>query len=208
MSGRRQPFIESRLIQRTPSVGNASRGTRADPRPMRHVSYAQDPEMPNERESNLRSGSPPGFRHVQTNCALVDVERADLSDEDLRTAIRAGRLLFPMVETSTPVGEKRLRRGRAELRTLTLENYRFSCALRDVANPDLLIASHVIGWSTSAETRGDLRNTTCLCRLHDALFDTGYWSLTDDLPVIRRTGIDSRTGATGSSTRLTARTGS
>ncbi len=123
----------------------------------------------------------------------IDVERADLSDEDLRTAIREGRLRLGMVETSTPVGEKRLRRGQAALRTQTLENYRFSCALCDVADPRLLIASHVIPWSIRAETRGLLRSIICLCRFHDALFETGYWSLTDDLQVIRRTGIDSHT---------------
>jgi hypothetical protein len=123
----------------------------------------------------------------------IDVEVADLSDEALRTAIRAGRLRFGTVQTSISAGERRLRRGQAELRKLTLENYRFRCALCDVADPNLLLASHVIGWAERAETRGDLRNTICLCRFHDALFETGYWSLTDDLQIVRRTGIDSPT---------------
>ncbi len=129
---------------------------------------------------------------LRVTCS-IDVEVADLSDDELRAEIEAGRLHFGMVETSTAIGDTRRRRGQAQLRQLTLKNYRFRCALCDVEDPDLLIASHVIGWAERADTRGDLKNTICLCRFHDALFETGYWSLMDDLQIIRRTGIYSST---------------
>jgi hypothetical protein len=40
----------------------------------------------------------------------------------------------------------------------------------DVADPSLLVASHVIGWAERVDTRGDVKNIICLCRFHDALF--------------------------------------
>src|SRR6266536_331041 len=125
----------------------------------------------------------------------MDVETEDRSDK-LKDAIRAGRLRVPdagVVDTSTSPSAVRRRRGRELLGPLLLGNYEVRCAVRDVADPSLLVASHVIGWAERVDTRGDLKNIICLCRFHDALFETGYWSLTDDLQVIGRAEIDSPT---------------
>jgi len=57
----------------------------------------------------------------------------------------------------------------------------------------LLVASHVVGWAESVEDRGILANVICLCRIHDALFEAGYWSLSDGLDVLKKARLKSKT---------------
>ncbi len=132
----------------------------------------------------MAAGSPP-----------IDVEAQDWSDEELEKAFREGRLRFPdgEVETSTATAASRRRRGQDKLRELTLKNYGSTCALCDVRDTNLLRTSHIIGWSERADTRGFLKNAVCLCSFHDALFENGYWSLSDDLGVVLRSAIESAT---------------
>jgi hypothetical protein len=128
-----------------------------------------------------------------TREAPVDVEASDLSDRDIEAAILDGRLRFGMVETSTPEALTRQRRGQDVLRKLTLQNYGNRCAVCDVSDPQLLRASHVVGWAERAETRGDLGNVMCLCAFHDCLFENGYWSLDDQLRVVVRPEVSCET---------------
>lgn len=60
-------------------------------------------------------------------------------------------------------------------------------------DPALLVASHVVGWAEAPEYRGNLSNVICLCRIHDALFEAGYWSLGDSLELSKREAVPSRT---------------
>ena len=121
----------------------------------------------------------------------VNVEQLELEDQYLDQAIRSNRLLIGVVETESVVSTIRRRKGQARLRQLTLENYGYSCALCDVADRQLLVASHVLGWAKGPMARGRLDNVICLCRFHDSLFETGYWSLTDNLQVVRQLSTDS-----------------
>lgn len=79
----------------------------------------------------------------------------------------------------------RQRRGQDRIRRLTLLNYNSTCALCDIADPRMLVASHIIPWAVAPQHRGSLANVICLCCFHDALFERGFWSLTDDLSVLR-----------------------
>ena len=80
----------------------------------------------------------------------------------------------------------RRRKGHARLRALTIENYGFRCALCDVTEDNLLVVGHISRWADDPEARGDLANAICLCKFHDALFELGYLSLSDDLTVLRK----------------------
>lgn len=116
----------------------------------------------------------------------LDAEAEDLTDEALDFAIRAGRLKLGRVETEIRPAVARRRKGQDRLRTLALHDYAGQCAVCDVADLGLLIASHILRWADAPEHRGELANVLCLCRFHDALFERGYWSLTDDLRLIKR----------------------
>ena len=116
----------------------------------------------------------------------INVETEELPDEAIDVALRANRLKIGIVPTDTQQALFRQRKGQARLRFLTLINYGSCCAVCDIADSGMLIASHIVGWAQAAEHRGDLSNVICLCRIHDALFEAGYWSLDDSFGVLKK----------------------
>jgi hypothetical protein len=123
--------------------------------------------------------------------ALVDVEERDRTDDEIDQLLRANRLRIGIVPTDNLQAQARRRRGQDRIRVLTLKNYRSRCAVCDVVDRALLLASHVVGWAEAPEHRGDLSNVMCLCRIHDALFEAGYWSLGNDLKLLKRKTVSS-----------------
>lgn len=119
----------------------------------------------------------------------IDVEASDFSDTELDSLIRRDLLRLGRVETSDQVALTRRRRGQDRIRTLVLENYGNQCALCDISDTSLLIASHIVRWADSEIARGDLSNVLCLCRFHDILFELGYWSLTDSYEIVRKSTV-------------------
>lgn len=117
---------------------------------------------------------------------LINVELEDLSDDEIDFAILAAQLQIGMVETNTDIAIARRRKGQHRLRALTIDNYQSQCAICDISTKDLLVASHIIGWAEAPEHQGKLSNVICLCRIHDALFETGYWALSPDLNLLKK----------------------
>jgi hypothetical protein len=123
----------------------------------------------------------------------IRVEDEDLPDEAIDHALRANRLRIGIVATDSQRALARQRRGQARIRQLTVENYCSCCAVCDIAELPLLIASHIVGWAEAPEHRGNLANVICLCRIHDTLFEAGYWSLDDRLRLLKRRPVSSKT---------------
>jgi hypothetical protein len=123
----------------------------------------------------------------------INVEDEELTDDEIDRAIRANRLRIGIVATDTQQAKIRQRKGQARIRKLTIEDYRGCCAACDVKDLALLVASHIVPWAEAPEHRGDLRNVICLCRIHDSLFETGYWSLGKDLKLLKKNSITSKT---------------
>ena len=124
---------------------------------------------------------------------FVDLELANHTDEEIDSLLRTGRLRIEFVEATTEVALLRRRRGQDRLRERTLANYEKQCALCDVDDLRLLVASHIVPWAEDSQARGRLDNCMCLCKFHDALFETGYWSLGEDFEVLVTGGIESPT---------------
>lgn len=123
------------------------------------------------------------YRVIQTP---VNVEANDLSDTEIDLAIEHRLLRIGVIETGEQTAITRRRRGQERVRIHTLRNYEFQCAVCDVRDLSLLIASHIQPWAAAPDARGDLSNILCLCRFHDTLFELGYWSLSEaGLPIIR-----------------------
>lgn len=114
----------------------------------------------------------------------LNIEECDLSDDEIDHALQTNRLQFGIVATDFQQAIVRQRRGQSRIHELTLRNYQGMCAVCDVRDPALLIASHVVGWADAPEHRGNLSNVVCLCRIHDPLFEYGYWSLGNDLELL------------------------
>src|SRR5206468_4269040 len=51
--------------------------------------------------------------------------------------------------------------------------YRCECAVCTLPIPTLLVAAHIVPWSTDKSQRMNPCNGICLCSLHDRGFDTG-----------------------------------
>ena len=134
-----------------------------------------------------------GIWALRNQATRVNVEDRDLTDAEIDQALRTNRLRIGIVPTDSQQALVRQRKGQDRIHRLTVENYRRRCAVCDVMDPALLVASHVVGWAESPEDRGDLSNVICLCRMHDALFETGYWSLADSLELVKKEAVQSRT---------------
>lgn len=70
------------------------------------------------------------------------------------------------------------------LKKNVLKNYRHECALCEIDQLELLVASHIIPWSTDKDKRLDLDNCILLCNFHDKLFDKGFITLDNNLNII------------------------
>jgi len=114
------------------------------------------------------------------------IEENDIPEEVLDSAIKKNKVRFNVIETDETLRQARQRKGQARLRQLTLENYNYQCALCDVSEPSLLVASHLARWADCPQGRGDLANVVCLCRWHDPLLEYGFLSFSDDYRLLKR----------------------
>jgi putative restriction endonuclease len=69
-------------------------------------------------------------------------------------------------------------------RRMVLASYDNRCALTGIEAPELLVASHIVPWSTDQEVRTIPQNGICLNALHDRAFDEGFLTFTDDFEVL------------------------
>ncbi len=69
-------------------------------------------------------------------------------------------------------------------RDMLLATYDNKCCITGIAEPELLIASHIVPWATDRALRTDPRNGLCLNALHDKAFDRGFISFDEDYSLI------------------------
>lgn len=69
-------------------------------------------------------------------------------------------------------------------RQIVIANYNGKCAITGIDIPDLLLASHIIPWSKSAEERLNPENGICLSALYDRAYDKGYIGITEKFDIL------------------------
>lgn len=69
-------------------------------------------------------------------------------------------------------------------RRAVLSSYRGRCCMSGLSDSRLLIASHIVPWSSDKANRLNPSNGLCLSAIHDRAFDKGLISLTDDFRVV------------------------
>ncbi len=137
------------------------------------------------------------LNHVQRGVDLlldrpITAEAEDYPDAALDIAIEREEFRIDDVPTGDATILTRRRRGQSRLRLHALANYSNRCALCDVKDRDLLIASHIVRWADDPDTRGRLSNLFCFCRMHDSLFEFGYLSIADDFSVLKKPAVTSK----------------
>lgn len=69
-------------------------------------------------------------------------------------------------------------------RKVVLNNYSNSCSICNLNINSLLIASHIIKWSSNESNRLNPENGLCLCSIHDKAFELGYLGVRSDYKVL------------------------
>ncbi|MCL4780939.1 MAG: HNH endonuclease [Gammaproteobacteria bacterium] len=80
------------------------------------------------------------------------------------------------VTTTTRVGQDFFRRS-------VLSAYNYRCCITGLSVPTLLVASHIVPWSSDAKNRLNPRNGLCLSMLHDKAFDAGIIGIAADMTI-------------------------
>lgn len=65
-------------------------------------------------------------------------------------------------------------------RQIVLSNYDNKCAICGIDIHEMLVASHIIPWSSNKDERLNPKNGICLSSLYDRAFDTGLIGFTED----------------------------
>jgi predicted restriction endonuclease len=106
--------------------------------------------------------------------------------EDLwRTLVEKGAPQGSMVQSVTETtAERKVRLGQDFFRRIVLANFDGRCALTGVALPELVNASHIVGWAQAPRLRLDPANGIALNRLHDAAFDRFLITFDEDLRLV------------------------
>jgi putative restriction endonuclease len=69
-------------------------------------------------------------------------------------------------------------------RRAVLSSYRGRCCMSGLTDSRLLIASHIVPWSSDKANRLNPSNGLCLSAIHDRAFDKGLICLADDFTII------------------------
>jgi putative restriction endonuclease len=68
-------------------------------------------------------------------------------------------------------------------RKVVMQIYSNKCAISNIDLPELLIASHIIPWSSNENERLNPSNGICLSPLYDKVFDRGLMTFTNNLEI-------------------------
>ena len=92
-----------------------------------------------------------------------------------------GNLPFPVgVEGKERDSLIKTRVNQNFFRNTVLASYDYHCCITGISTPELLIAGHIIPWSTDKENRMNPLNGVCMNPLHDMAFDKGLITITPD----------------------------
>lgn len=77
-----------------------------------------------------------------------------------------------------------VRTNQALFRKAVLNSYKQQCCISGLAEPRLLVASHIVPWREDSTNRLNPQNGLCLSVLHDKAFDLGLITVTPEFKVL------------------------
>lgn len=189
----RTPF--GRIHNRNPDILNLSKviGRTANAVALKMVNFAAlDPTIHQKGMGNYSKSdaalwaefftAPSSFLNSIPSALNADLYEQESSlASDFEYEMREGTEIFRNVRT---------RKNQDYFRKMILVSYGGRCGLTGIANPELLLASHIVPWSKNIEARLDPRNGVLLNALHDRAFDKGYITFEDDLTMIVSDKLD------------------
>ena len=106
----------------------------------------------------------------------VDIDPLSADEHDELKNARVGQTEY--------INETVRRRGQSFFRATVVAAHDGKCCITGITSGPLLRASHIIPWSHDDALRLDPRNGLCLNALHDAAFDRGLITLSNDFEMI------------------------
>lgn len=126
-------------------------------------------EMQNDWESfaltsQLAIDSLEGDAHLELDAALATPASSESDQTDYASENRTA-------QTQVRIGQQFFRRA-------VISAYQGRCCITGLAEPSLLVASHIVPWRHDKANRLNPGNGLCLSVLHDKAFDQGLFTLT------------------------------
>lgn len=108
----------------------------------------------------------------------------DLEQSYIQPPLHADEFAYEAREGTDVERIVKTRKNQSYFRKMLLASYEGKCALTNIAQTELLNASHIKPWSIDKEARLDPRNGILLNSLHDRAFDKGLITFEDDLTLV------------------------
>lgn len=86
-------------------------------------------------------------------------------------------------EGTSREGTVQIRQGQGFFRKAILASYGGRCCMSGLADPNLIVASHIIPWAADRRNRLNPQNGLCLSALHDRAYDRGLITVQPDLRI-------------------------
>jgi putative restriction endonuclease len=120
-----------------------------------------------------------------------ELEAAELGRRLARKKIKSIEVLTPErdIDFSTKEGKEVLRETKVRVnqkffRKMILADYGAQCSLTGLTVPEVLRASHIVGWAEDKDNRMNPSNGLCLSAAYDAAFDKHLISFDEDYRMI------------------------
>lgn len=175
-SRNREIVALAHLIGRTPSA-----------LAMKAVNFANlDPNLNRKGLSNVSQADRALWAEFKANHSQVGLEMEDAAARFQTTDADEPVELPHAIPPRETEGVRlvRVRRVQSIFRAAVRASYEDRCALTGLAEPQLLVASHIIAWSASVERRADPTNGILLNALLDRAFDRGLIAFDDQYRVL------------------------
>lgn len=131
-----------------------------------------DEEIWNEFYENLEELS---YESEKLRATYENKTVEELNDLDQFELPREGLVREQLVKT---------RVNQNFFRKAILASYKSTCCITGINNPSLLVAGHILPWSSDEKNRMNPRNGLCLNSLHDRAFELGLIAIDSDYRIL------------------------
>lgn len=145
-----------------------------------------DPAITSTGRSGLSGASSADkamWQEMQQNWEVFSIAMADAEQAFSETSL-SNTIDISSNLTTSRTAEVTVRIGQQFFRNAVLSAYNQRCCISGLANPKLLVASHIVPWSQDDANRLNPHNGLALSALHDKAFDLGLITVDEDYRVV------------------------
>lgn len=175
-SGNPEIIQYANLIQRTPSALAMKLSNIA----------SLDPAITSTGRSGLTGVSNADkamWREMQNDWASFSIAM-EQAQQELTVPIAVDKNKESDIASTSKIAQIKVRIGQQFFRNAVLSAYDQHCCISGLANSKLLVASHIVPWSSDEHNRLNPHNGLALSALHDKAFDSGIITIDENYCVV------------------------